>query len=55
LSESAKTVKEEPEKIKNVVNSWEVKQKGIEEELSFVEDWCRNNLLIFGTDEHPYQ
>jgi hypothetical protein len=49
-------MKVEQERIKNLVNSSEVKQKRIEEELSFVEDWRRkNNLLIFGTDEYPHE
>jgi hypothetical protein len=52
LSQSAKTMKEE-ERMKNLVNSWEVKQEIIEGELSFVADWRRkNNLLIYGTDEY---
>jgi hypothetical protein len=42
--------------IKNLVNSWEVKQERIEGELSFVADWCtKNKLLIFGTDEYPHE
>jgi predicted Rossmann fold nucleotide-binding protein DprA/Smf involved in DNA uptake len=54
LTQSAKTMKEEQEKIKNLVNSWEVKQKKTEGKLSFEADWCRkNNLLIFGIDEYP--
>jgi hypothetical protein len=56
LSQSAKTMKEKQERIKNLVNSWEVKQKRIEGELSFVVDWRRkNNLLIFGIDEYPQE
>jgi hypothetical protein len=56
LSQSAKTMKEEQERIKNLVNSWEVKQKRIEGESSFVADWHRkNNLLIFGIDEYPLE
>jgi hypothetical protein len=56
LSLSAKTMKEEEERIKNLVNSWEVKQKRIEGELSFVADWHRkNNLLVFGIDEYPHE
>jgi hypothetical protein len=52
----SKTMKEEQERIKNLVNSLEVKQKRIEGELSFVVDWCKkNNLLIFGTDEYPHE
>jgi uncharacterized protein YicC (UPF0701 family) len=38
LSQLAKTMKEEQESIKNLVYSWEVKQKRIEGELSFVAD-----------------
>jgi gas vesicle protein len=54
LSQSAKTMKEEQERIKNLMNSWEVKQKRIEGELSFVAEWRRKkNLLIFGIDEYP--
>jgi hypothetical protein len=30
LTETAKTTKEEQERMKNLVNSWDVKQKGIE-------------------------
>jgi hypothetical protein len=56
LSQSAKTMKEEQEMIKYLVNSWEVKQKRIGEELSFVVDWHRkNNMLIFGIDEYPHE
>jgi gas vesicle protein len=51
FSQSAKTMKEEQERIKNLVNSWEVKQKRIEGGLSFVADWRRkNNSLISGID-----
>jgi hypothetical protein len=56
LSQSAETMKEEQERIKNLANSWEVKQKRIEGELSFIADWRRkNNLLIFGIDEYPHE
>jgi hypothetical protein len=56
MSQSAKTMKEEQERIKNLVNSWEMKQKRIKGELSFVADWRRkNNLLIFGIDEYPHK
>jgi hypothetical protein len=50
LRKLMKTMKGEQEGIKNVVNNWEEKQKGI------VEDWHRrNNLLIFGIDEDPHE
>jgi hypothetical protein len=56
LIQSAKTMKGEQERIKNLVSIWEVKQKRTEGELSFVADWRRkNNLLIFGTDEYPLE
>jgi hypothetical protein len=56
LSHMAKTMREEQERMKNLLNSWEVKQKRIEGELSFVADWHRkNNLLIFGIDECPHE
>jgi hypothetical protein len=56
LSQSAKTMKGEQEKIYNLVNSWEVKQERREGDLSFVADWRRkNNLLIFGIDEYPHE
>jgi hypothetical protein len=43
---------EEQERIKNLVDTWEVKPKGTEEELGFVEKWLSmDNLLIFGIDE----
>jgi hypothetical protein len=49
-------MKEEEERVKNLVNSWEVKQKRIEGEVSFVADWCRKNkLFIFGIDEYPHE
>jgi hypothetical protein len=45
-------MKEEQERIKNLVNNWEVKQKGIEDKLSFAGDWhMKNNLINFGIDE----
>jgi hypothetical protein len=47
-------MKEEQERIKNLVNSWEVKHRRIEGELSLVAEWHRkNNLLIFGIEEYP--
>jgi NAD-specific glutamate dehydrogenase len=56
LSETAKTMKEEQERIKNLMISRDMKQKGTEEEVSFVENWCqKNNLLIFGTSAYPYE
>jgi hypothetical protein len=49
-------MKEEQDRMKNLVNSWEVKQKRIEGELSFVADWRRkNNLLTFGIDEYSHE
>jgi hypothetical protein len=46
----------EQERLKNPVDSCEVKKKGREDELGFVADWQRkNNLLIFGTDEYPHE
>jgi hypothetical protein len=49
MSETTETVKEEQERIKKLINNWEVKQKWKEEELNFVDDWrTKNNLLIFG-------
>lgn len=52
VSKLRKTMKEEQERIKNLVNNWEVKQKGIEDKLSFAGDWhMKNNLINFGIDE----
>jgi hypothetical protein len=56
LSILTKATKEEQERIKNLVKNWEVKQKGLEEELSFVGECGRkNNLLIFGMEEYPHE
>jgi predicted RNase H-like nuclease (RuvC/YqgF family) len=56
LSRSGKTMKEEQERIKHLVNVREVKRERIERELNFVADWRRkNNLLIFGIDDFPHE
>jgi hypothetical protein len=36
------------------VSNLQVKQKGMERELTFVDDWCRdNNFIHFALDKYP--
>jgi hypothetical protein len=55
MSRTTKIMKEEQERIMFVSN-WEVKQKCLEEELSFVDEWYRkNNLIILGCEEYLHE
>jgi hypothetical protein len=52
MSQTTKIMEEEKGRIKKLVSNLKVKQKGMEEELSFADDWCRkNNLISFALEE----
>jgi hypothetical protein len=50
VSQTTRIMKEEQGWIKKLVSNWEVKQKVLEEELSFVDD-----LITFGLEEYPHE
>jgi hypothetical protein len=55
-NKTTKIMTREEERIRRLVKRWEVKQKGLEEELCFMDYWHRkNNLLIFGIDKYLYE
>jgi archaellum component FlaC len=49
MSQISQTTKimEEQERIKKLVKMLEVKRKGLTEDLNFVDDWRKENNLIF--------
>ena len=56
LNETMKEMQKEHESLRGLVNSWEAKQKVMEQECDLMDEWRRrNNILIFGIEEYPHE
>jgi hypothetical protein len=56
LNEIMMKMQEEHERLKGLVNTWEVKQKVMGQKCDFMDEWRRrNNISIFGIEEYPLE
>jgi predicted RNase H-like nuclease (RuvC/YqgF family) len=56
ISETLKILKEEYERFRGQIHSWEVKLRELEKECDYKDKWQkRNNMLTFGIEESPQE